>query len=107
MSMQAVAEQSFSTSNPSAVASAARAPMKIVYVVVDRGPGKSFWTRVGAAFTNRDGSLTVRLDAVPMTGSLQIRDYVPREEGPSSPGAGAAPPPPSRTGSSLHADIPF
>jgi hypothetical protein len=49
---------------------------KIVYAVTERGE-RSFWTRVGAAFTNRDGSMTVRLDAMPMNGTLQIRDDEP------------------------------
>jgi hypothetical protein len=53
--------------------------MKIVYVITERG-GRSFWNRVGVAFVNSDGSLNVRLEALPVTGELQIRDYVPREE---------------------------
>ncbi len=52
---------------------------KVVFAVTERGE-RSFWTRVGAAFTNRDGSLTVRLDAVPINGILQIRDWTPRDE---------------------------
>ena len=49
---------------------------KIVYTVTERGE-RSFWTRIGAAFINRDGSMTVRLDAMPMNGTLQIRDDEP------------------------------
>jgi hypothetical protein len=30
--------------------------------------------RVGVAFPNRDGSLNVLLDALPLSGRLQIRD---------------------------------
>jgi hypothetical protein len=30
--------------------------------------------RVGVAFENKDGSLNVLLDALPLTGRLQIRD---------------------------------
>ena len=41
--------------------------------------GKHFWNRVGVAFVNQDGSLNVKLDAVPITGELQIRDYVARD----------------------------
>src|SRR5579871_6019509 len=48
---------------------------KPVYSVVDRGADrKPFWLRLGAAFTNRDGSMTVLLDAYPKDGRLQIRD---------------------------------
>jgi hypothetical protein len=53
--------------------------MKIAYVVTQRGANK-YWTRVGAAFVNRDGSINVKLDAIPVSGEIQVRDYVPREE---------------------------
>jgi hypothetical protein len=53
--------------------------MQIVYVITERG-GKSFWTRVGVAFTNRDGSLNLKLEALPVNGELHVRKYVPRED---------------------------
>jgi hypothetical protein len=31
--------------------------------------------------TNRDGSLNLRLDAFPVNGTLQVRDWTPKEEG--------------------------
>ena len=49
--------------------------MKVIWTVVDRGPGKQFWTRVGVGFINRDGSINVRLDAIPLNGTLQVRDW--------------------------------
>lgn len=48
-----------------------------VYAVIDRKEaGKpSIWLRVGAAFPNRDGSLTLLLDAFPATTNrLQVRE---------------------------------
>lgn len=54
--------------------------MKIVYVIKERGDQK-YWNRVGVAFVNSDGSLNVRLEAVPVNGELHIRDYQPRAEG--------------------------
>ena len=51
--------------------------VKVVWTVVDRGQGKSFWTRVGIGFVNRDGSLTLRLDAIPVNGTLQVREWEP------------------------------
>ena len=54
--------------------------LKIVYAITERGE-KSYWTRIGIATVNRDGSLNVRLDAVPVNGAMQVRDYNPREEG--------------------------
>ncbi len=70
--------------------------MKTVFTVVERGPGKSYWTRVGVGFVNQDGSLNLRLDAIPVNGMLQVRDYEPldrrgegaagpRSEGPGEP----------------------
>ncbi len=53
--------------------------LKMVYVITERA-GKSYWNRIGVAFVNSDGSLNVKLDAVPVKGELQIRDYVPRED---------------------------
>jgi hypothetical protein len=53
--------------------------MKLVYVISERN-SRSYWNRVGVAFVNGDGSINVKLDAVPVTGELQIRDYVPRED---------------------------
>jgi hypothetical protein len=54
--------------------------MKIAYVIKERGDQK-YWNRVGVAFVNGDGSINVRLEAVPVNGELHIRDYVPRTEG--------------------------
>ena len=53
--------------------------MKIAYAVTERN-SRSFWTRIGVAFTNNDGSLNVKLDSVPVNGELQIREYVPKED---------------------------
>ena len=59
--------------------------MKIVYAITSREakPGigattpRKYWNRIGVAFVNRDGSLTVKLEALPVSGELHIRDYVP------------------------------
>lgn len=43
---------------------------------IEEGKGKdkkAVWTRVGTAFTNKDGSLNVYLNALPVNGKLQIR----------------------------------
>ena len=65
--------------------------VKIVYTVVEREKdGRQFWVRVGAAFVNSDGSLAVRLDAMPVNGRLQIRDYRPRNVSGSSSREAAA-----------------
>ena len=56
------------------------ADFKIVYAIIERGT-KRHWLRIGLAFVNRDGSLNVKLDAVPLTGLLQIRDQPPPHDG--------------------------
>jgi len=51
--------------------------MKDVYAIYDgKGEGKerSRWVRIGVAFENKDHSLNVLLDALPLSGRLQIRD---------------------------------
>lgn len=53
--------------------------MKIVYMISERN-GRSFWNRIGVAFVNSDGSLNVKLEAIPISGEMQIRDYT-RNEG--------------------------
>lgn len=72
--------------------------MKIVFVITKRNE-KKYWNRVGVAFVNTDGSINVKLEAVPVNGELQIRDYVARDaeevsfpmsRGASSNGHGAA-----------------
>lgn len=57
--------------------------MQAVYTVVPKPEGRDLWLRIGSAFPNRDGSLTVFLDAVPISGRLQIREYQPRDAGAS------------------------
>ena len=53
--------------------------VKVVYQIVERSPGKSFWNRVGVGFTNADGSLNLKLDSLPLSGTLQVRDWEPRD----------------------------
>jgi len=65
--------------------------MKAVYTVVERGQGKSFWVRVGVGFTNRDGSLNLRLDAIPVNGTLQVRDWDPYDRRPEGADGQATP----------------
>jgi hypothetical protein len=55
-----------------------QAKVKFIYVITGKGD-KKYWTKVGVAFVNRDGSLNCKLDSLPIGGELHIRDYVPRE----------------------------
>jgi hypothetical protein len=66
--------------------------MKICYVIekARKEGGKDFWHRIGVAWPNSDGSLRVILQAFPVGGEMQIRDYVPREGGGAGPGGGGS-----------------
>jgi hypothetical protein len=52
---------------------------KPVFALTERAD-KTFWTRVGIAFENKDRSITIQLDALPVSGRLQIREHEDREE---------------------------
>ncbi len=48
---------------------------KAVYTIIDReGSTRSYWIRLGTAFINRDDSLSVYLNALPVNNKLHIRD---------------------------------
>ena len=53
-----------------------------VYTVIDptREGQKSRWVRIGAAWKNRDGSLNIKLDALPVNGVLNVRKPKPKED---------------------------
>jgi hypothetical protein len=53
---------------------------KICYVISEKN-GKSYFNRIGVAFVNQDGSLNVKLEALPVNGEIHIRDYVPFPKG--------------------------
>ena len=51
--------------------------MKDVYAIYEsknEGRERSRWVRFGVAFENRDHSINVLLDAIPLSGRLQIRN---------------------------------
>ncbi|AWM40159.1 hypothetical protein GobsT_14040 [Gemmata obscuriglobus] len=50
-----------------------KAPTYIAHTVRDAGDGKSYWNRVGVAWTNRSGKgLVVQLEAVPLDGRIVL-----------------------------------
>jgi hypothetical protein len=70
--------------------------MKELWVVEDKPateerPARSYWTKIGVAVENRDGSYSLHLVAVPVNGRLQMRDPAPRddERRPDAPRASA------------------
>jgi hypothetical protein len=48
---------------------------KKVLVPIDKGNKETFWFRIGTAYTNKDGSTNIYLDALPATTKLQVRDF--------------------------------
>lgn len=60
--------------------------MKQLVAAVERGEGeqkKTFWTRIGVAFENRDGSWNLRFDFLPTrpdTTTIQLRDFEAKEK---------------------------
>lgn len=67
--------------------------MKDVFAIYEsktEGRERSRWVRVGVAFDNKDGSLNVLLDALPLTGRLQIRAR-DVESDPAGNGSGKSP----------------
>ena len=55
--------------------------MKQIVAAVERGEGeskKSYWSRIGVAFENRDGSFNLRFDYLPARmdhTTIQLRDF--------------------------------
>ena len=55
-------------------------PTHKVFQIRDRGEDKkSAWTEIGVGFTNRDGSINVLLNSLPLDGKVQLRTYEPRK----------------------------
>ena len=49
-------------------------PTHTCFTVRSRGEDKKpFWAAIGSAWTNRDGSFTIRLDALPIDGEIVVR----------------------------------
>ncbi len=43
--------------------------------IIERKPGeKAFWHKVGIGYLNRDGSINVLLDSIPLQGKVQLRE---------------------------------
>lgn len=49
-------------------------PIKEVFHIIEREGAKTLWNRIGIGFVNKDESITIRLDAIPLTGVLQVRN---------------------------------
>lgn len=54
--------------------------LKIYTVVEKPNSPKGIWLEIGVASENRDGSITGKLDCLPVSGSIQVRDWEPRKK---------------------------
>ena len=53
-----------------------------VYTIIEKpGSDRSFWSRIGSAWINRDQSINIQLDALPVNGKLHVREPSERPEG--------------------------
>ena len=53
---------------------------------IREGKGGSIWVRAGSAFVNKDGSLNVLLDVLPLDGKLHVREAADKKDA-LAPGA--------------------
>ena len=47
---------------------------------IREGKGGSIWVRAGSAFVNKDGSLNLLLDVLPLDGRLHVREAAERRD---------------------------
>ncbi|QSQ22695.1 hypothetical protein JY651_47630 [Pyxidicoccus parkwayensis] len=47
---------------------------------IREGKGGSIWVRAGSAFVNKDGSLNVLLDVLPLDGKLHVREAAEKRD---------------------------
>ena len=63
---------------------------KVLCPVSSSKDGKTYWLRLGMAYVNKDNSINLYLDGLPVNGRLQVRDWdEPRRD--AATGAPAAP----------------
>jgi hypothetical protein len=54
---------------------------------IREGKGGSIWVRAGSAFVNKDGSLNVLLDVLPLDGKLHVREAADKRDGMQATGS--------------------
>ena len=56
-------------------------PDYVAYTIIETSrDGDDYWQRIGSAWTNKDGSINLSLNALPMNGKLHIRAPKLKEE---------------------------
>ena len=55
---------------------------KVIYGAVKAQNEETYWTRIGVAFVNKDGSLNLKFDYIPtdlVNTTIQVREPKPKE----------------------------
>jgi hypothetical protein len=66
-------------------------PLAVYAVTGSKDGEKTFWPKIGVAFRNRDGSVAILLDALPLgTNKLQVREPFKEREDGRAPAPGQA-----------------
>lgn len=60
-------------------------PAYHAFYVRESSSGKSFWGRIGAAWRNRDGSLSLQLDCFPQDGRVVLQEPKEKAEAEGQP----------------------
>ncbi len=58
-----------------------QAGKRLAVFSIRESKGGSIWVRAGSAFVNKDGSLNVLLDVLPLDGKLHVREAGDKREG--------------------------
>jgi hypothetical protein len=69
-----------------------RRVFKVFTIIEKPGSDRGYWLEIGVGSQNRDGSLSVKLDALPFNGMMQIREHEPRKSESTRPSGDQQPP---------------
>lgn len=71
--------------------SGGRRPPLVAWSIQEReGYDRPFWHKVGGAWVNRDGSITIQFDSLPLGGKVQLREEKERDRADGQRAAGGA-----------------
>ena len=52
---------------------------KAAYSIIERAGKEAYWHLIGTAFVNKDSSLSLVLNSLPLDGKVHIRDFKERD----------------------------
>ena len=68
-----------------------RPPLEAFNIIEREGLERPYWQKIGVGWVNRDGSINVQLDSLPIAGKVQLREYKERADKPVAGAQGAMP----------------